>query len=61
MGDRRSSYRIFEHKVPADDPGEQFAESRVSVGISRSGDGDHRGELSVTKRGENAGYTGRDH
>ena len=46
--------RVFEHQVPADDPGEELAQRGVGVGVGGSGDGDHRGELGVAERGEDA-------
>jgi hypothetical protein len=45
---------VFEDEVPADDPGDQFAEGGVGVGIGRAGDGDHGSELGVTEAGEDA-------
>ena len=39
VGHGGGSDSIFEDKVPADYPGEQFAESGIGIGISRAGDG----------------------
>ena len=43
---------VLEDKIPADDPGDEFAEDGVGVGVGGAGDGDHAGELSVTEAGE---------
>ncbi len=45
---------VFENQIPADDPGHQFAERGVGVGIGRAGDGNHRGEFGVAEAGEDA-------
>ncbi len=46
---------VFEDEVPADDPGENFAERRVRICIGAAGDGDHRGQFGVAQSGEAAG------
>jgi hypothetical protein len=46
---------VFEDEVPADDPGENFAERGVGVGVGAAGDGDHRGQFGVAQSGEAAG------
>ena len=45
---------VFEDQVPADDPGDQFAEGGVGVGVGRAGDGDHGGDFGVAEAGEGA-------
>ena len=45
---------IFQDQVPADNPGDNFTECSIRIGISAAGDGDHRGELGVTEPGERA-------
>jgi len=45
---------VFEDEVPADDPGYELAECGVRVGVGRSGDGDHGGQLGVAEPGEAA-------
>ncbi len=45
---------VLEDQVPADDPGDQFAEGGVGVGVGRAGDGNHRRQFGVTEAGENA-------
>ncbi len=45
---------VFEDQIPADDPGDQFAQRGVGVGVGRAGDGDHGGQFGVAKAGEGA-------
>ena len=47
-------------EVPADDPGQQFAERGVGVGVGAAGDRRHRGELGVAEGGQNAADAGDD-
>src|SRR5262249_51610235 len=53
--DRRGADGVLQDQIPADDPGEDLAERRVRVDVRRAGDRDHRGELRVAERGEDAG------
>ena len=46
---------VFENQIPADDPGEDFAQRGVGIGVGAAGDGDHGGKLGVTKTGKAAG------
>src|SRR5450756_535211 len=46
--------RVFQKEVPANDPGEDFAEGGVAVGVSRTGDGNQRSEFGITESGEHA-------
>src|SRR5580658_6519033 len=48
-GYRRGAEGIFENQVPADDPGNEFAQGRVAIGISRARDRNQRGEFGVTQ------------
>src|SRR5215470_8047793 len=48
-GDGGRSKSVFEDQVPADDPSDDFAKRRVTVGIRRSGDRDHGGEFRVAQ------------
>ncbi len=54
-GDGDVADHVFENQVPADDPGKDFAERRVGVGVGAAGDGDHRGQLGVAQAGKAAG------
>jgi hypothetical protein len=45
---------VLEDEVPADDPGDEFAERGVGVGVGRAGDGDHAREFGVAEAGEAA-------
>jgi hypothetical protein len=46
--------RIFENQVPADDPCDEFAHTRVGVRVSGAGDGNHGGQFGITERGKRA-------
>ncbi len=54
-GDRDVADRVFQDQVPADDPGEDFAQRGVGIGVGAAGDGDHRGQFGITQPGEAAG------
>ena len=61
---RRCGDGVFHDQRPAHRPGEEFAYSRVTVGISRSGDRYHRGNFGIAERGDDAdaaGYGEGDH
>ncbi len=45
---------VFEDQIPADDPGDEFAEGGVGVGVGGTGDGDHRSQFGVAEAGEHA-------
>ncbi len=47
--DRAGSHGVLEGKIPADDPGEEFAQRGVGVCVSRAGQGNHGRKLGVTK------------
>ena len=49
---------IFQDQVPADDPGDQFADARVGIAIRAAGAADGAGQLGVAQGGEGAGGTG---
>ena len=51
---RRRAHRVFQHQVPADDPGQQFAHGGVGVGVRAARDRDHGGEFAVAHAGEGA-------
>ena len=46
---------VFENQVPADDPGKNFAERRVGVGVGAAGNRNHRGQFGVAQSGKTAG------
>jgi hypothetical protein len=48
-------HRVLDDQVPPDDPGHQFAQRGVGIGICRPADRHHGGELRVAERGESAG------
>ncbi len=54
-GDRDSADAVFENEVPADNPGHQFAECRIRISISTTGDRYGGGHLGVAQAGEGAG------
>ena len=58
--DRRDGDAVLEDQVPADDPGDEVAHSRVGVGVGAAGDRDARRQLGVTERGERARHAGED-
>ena len=45
---------IFENKIPANDPRDEFAHGRVGIGVSTPGNGNHRCKFGVTKACEGA-------
>jgi len=51
-GDRRRAHGIFQNQIPTDDPGNELAHGGVGIGVGAPCDGDHRGELGVTKTGK---------
>ncbi len=53
-GDAHVGEGVLEDEVPADDPGDEFAEGGVGVGVGGAGDGDHAGEFGITEAGEAA-------
>jgi len=52
--DCAGSHGVFQREVPADDPGNQFAQRGVGVGVCGAGERDHGGKLRVTEAGEGA-------
>src|SRR5579872_80681 len=48
--------RVFKDEVPSDDPGDELAKSGISVGVSGTGDRNHRSKFGVAKAGEEAGH-----
>jgi len=51
-GDRGGSEKVFQDKVPANNPSEEFAEASIGVGIGAAGGGNHSGVFGVTEAGK---------
>jgi len=51
-GDGGGGEQVFQDKVPADDPGEEFAEASIGVGVGAAGGGNHGGILGVAEAGK---------
>ena len=51
---RAGAHSVFQRKVPADDPGEDFAHGGIGIRVRASRQRDHGGELGVTQAGERA-------
>ena len=58
--DQRGREQVLEHDAPADDPGDEFAEGRVGVGVRAARDRHHRGVLGIAQAGEEAGHARED-
>src|SRR5207302_4022422 len=56
--DRSRGHGVFENKIPADDPGNEFAHGRVGISVGAARDGNHRGKLGVTETGKRAADPG---
>ena len=52
---------VFDHQVPADDPGDPFAQRGVGVGVGAAGHRDHAREFAVAQAGERAADRGDHH
>src|SRR5207244_3384377 len=57
-GQHAAAHGIFQHQVPADDPGEEFAERGVSVGIGAAGDWRHGGKFGIAQGGQGTAKPG---
>src|ERR1700722_17452625 len=53
-GDRNGggAKRILQDEVPSDNPGDEFAESRIGVSVGASRNGNHSRQFRITKAGE---------
>ena len=64
-GHGNGSHGVFQNQVPPNDPGKEFPQCRVAVGIGAAGHGHQRGKFAVTKRRENGrdtrGYVRKNH
>src|SRR5215469_5602412 len=45
---------VFEDQVPADNPSDQLAQSRVGIGVGAARNGDHRREFGIAETRESA-------
>ena len=54
-GNRHVADHVFENQVPADDPGKDFAQRRVRIGIGATGNRNHRRQFRITEAGKAAG------
>ena len=57
---RRAGHHVFEHQIPTHEPGHEFPERGVAVGVGAASHGHHAGELGVAKAGEHAADAGDD-
>ncbi len=58
--DRGGGEHVFQHQVPADEPGDELAQGRVAVGVGAARDRHHGGEFGVAQAGEYAAQAGDD-
>ena len=52
---RGGAEHIFEDQIPADDPGDEFAQGRVGISVGAAGNRHRRRHLRVAQSGEDAG------
>ena len=52
------AHGVFQREIPPDDPGDEFAEGGVGVGIGGPGERNHGGEFGVAETREGAAETG---
>ena len=52
------AHGVFEREVPADDPGEDFAERRISIGVSAARERNHGRKLRIAQSCEGAAQAG---
>ena len=51
-----TAHGIFQDQVPADDPGEDFAQRRVGIGVGAAGHGGHGSELGIAQGGQGTAH-----
>ena len=51
-GDGGGGEEVFQDKVPTDDPGQEFTETSIGIGIGAAGGGNHGGVFGVTEAGK---------
>ena len=57
-GHRGAAHGVFQDQVPADDPGEDFAQRGVGIGVGAAGHGGHGGEFGIAQGGHDATQAG---
>src|SRR5208282_924748 len=57
-GDRGGAHSVFQHEIPADNPGHQFTHGCVGIGIGAARNRDHGSKLGVTESGKSATDSG---
>ncbi|MNV36210.1 hypothetical protein D3C71_1276790 [compost metagenome] len=57
-GDRRRSYAIFQHKVPAEHPGQKLSECHIAVGVGTPRHRNAGSEFRVAESGQGTGQSG---
>jgi len=56
-GDGGRGEEVFEDEIPANDPGQKFAQGRISVGVGTTSCGDHGGIFGITESGKETADT----
>ncbi len=54
--DRHVADHIFQDQVPADDPGKNFAQRCIGIGVGAARDRNHRRQLGIAQAGKTAGH-----
>ena len=50
---------VFQHQVPADDPGKNLTQRSIAIGVSRTGNGDGGGKFRIAQSGKDAPVAAR--
>ena len=50
--------KVFQDKIPADDPGEELAQRGIGVGVGAAGGGNHGGIFGITEAGKETADAG---
>ena len=53
-GDGGRAYGIFEHQIPADDPGDELTHGGIGISVSAPRNRNHRSKFRVTETGKGA-------
>ena len=51
---RAGAHRVLQRQIPADNPGNQLTQRGIRIGVSGTGQRNHRGELGITQSREGA-------